>query len=173
MDNDCDGFVDNPCDDDGDGLTNEEEQGLGTDPNNPDTDNDGMGDGAEVDVGRNPLLNEGAVMVPIIALLLEDEDTDGDGILDPQDNCPDEANAGQADLDGDGIGNVCDSDIDGDGVPNVNDNCDYAVNPNQADQDGDGIGDACEVIIFDICDHFPFSPLCRPWRWWDWFRWRP
>ncbi len=45
-------------------------------------------------------------------------DTDGDGVCDDDDNCPDDANADQADLDGDGVGDVCDPDIDGDGLPN-------------------------------------------------------
>ena len=34
-------------DGDGDGLTDEEERGMGTDPNNPDTDDDGLGDRCE------------------------------------------------------------------------------------------------------------------------------
>lgn len=36
-------------------------------------------------------------------------DGDGDGIADDADNCPDAANADQADLDGDGAGDVCDA----------------------------------------------------------------
>jgi hypothetical protein len=36
-------------------------------------------------------------------------DTDGDGVPDSTDNCPTVANAGQADVDGDGLGNACDS----------------------------------------------------------------
>ena len=39
------------------------------------------------------------------------------------DNCPNTANADQADFDNDGIGDVCDDDIDGDGVLNADDTC--------------------------------------------------
>lgn len=42
-------------------------------------------------------------------------DTDEDGIVDPQDNCANDANADQTDSDGDGIGNVCDPTPNGDG----------------------------------------------------------
>lgn len=57
-------------DTDGDGLDDDEEISLGTDPNNPDTDGDNMNDGAEVASGRNPLLNEVALMVVVNSLLL-------------------------------------------------------------------------------------------------------
>jgi hypothetical protein len=40
---------------DGDGLTNEREDQLGTDPANPDTDGDGVLDGEEDDAGTDPL----------------------------------------------------------------------------------------------------------------------
>jgi hypothetical protein len=50
-------------------------------------------------------------------------DTDGDGVDDEDDNCPDDANADQADLDEDGLGDACDTDADGDGDLNTVD-CD-------------------------------------------------
>ena len=74
-------------------------------------------------------------------------DTDGDGIADNVDNCPNAANPDQADLDSDGIGDVCDDDIDGDGILNVDDNCPNAANPDQKDWDSDGIGDVCDADI--------------------------
>jgi hypothetical protein len=37
-----------------------------------------------------------------------EEDSDNDGIVDSEDNCPTDANADQADADADGIGDVCD-----------------------------------------------------------------
>ena len=57
------------CDNDidGDGLTNVQESALGTNPQNPDTDGDGLTDGIEVNTyATNPLL----------------VDTDGDGLTD-------------------------------------------------------------------------------------------
>ncbi len=71
-------------------------------------------------------------------------DADGDGVPDTSDNCPAVANAGQDDLDGDGLGNACDPDDDGDGVEDGPDNCPVVANAGQTDGDADGIGDACD-----------------------------
>lgn len=67
-------------DSDGDGLTDEEELQLGTDPGNPDTDGDGISDGVEVRLGAlgyDPLR-------PDVVPGCEDPtlDSDGDGLTD-------------------------------------------------------------------------------------------
>jgi hypothetical protein len=83
------------------------------------------------------------------------DDTDGDGIYDIVDNCPNVANADQADLDSDGTGDACDSDIDGDGVANATDNCVRVSNDDQSDVDGDGQGDACDSSWFSFGGYRP------------------
>lgn len=104
-----------PClalDNDGDGLTNGEEDALGTDRDNADSDGDGIPDGLEVGDPRSPT------------------DTDGDGI-------PDVFEAG--DTDGDGIPNSEDTDSDNDGIP---DSVEVGADPlNPVDTDNDGTPD--------------------------------
>jgi LmbE family N-acetylglucosaminyl deacetylase/regulation of enolase protein 1 (concanavalin A-like superfamily) len=82
------------ADDDGDGLANTVEIGLGTDPQLADTDSDGLSDGQEV----NQYLTD-----PLVA------DTDGDGMPDGYEVAngllPTIAD-GSGDSDGDGISNV-------------------------------------------------------------------
>ncbi len=77
----------------------------------------------------------------------EPVDTDGDGVNDDEDNCPEVDNPDQADSNGDGVGDACEhlpSDHDEDNVNDEIDNCPEVANPVQEDSDGDGIGDACD-----------------------------
>jgi hypothetical protein len=91
-------------------------------------------------------------------------DSDGDGEIDPLDNCPSDPNPNQADVDDDDIGDACDScpgdaanDFDDDGIcagsgfqpPKTgdSDNCASISNPNQINRDGDPYGDACDNCI--------------------------
>jgi hypothetical protein len=63
-------------------------------------------------------------------------DVDGDGYAHCVDNCPNVANADQADFDHDGIGDACDEDIDGDGVANEIDVCPGTVLPERVPTSG-------------------------------------
>ncbi|MEM1257818.1 MAG: BspA family leucine-rich repeat surface protein, partial [Bacteroidota bacterium] len=75
-----------------------------------------------------------------VTLVDDDTDSDGDGILDPSDNCPSIANADQLNTDGDSEGDVCDTDDDNDGTPDTDD--DFPLDENEdTDTDGDGTGD--------------------------------
>lgn len=79
---------------------------------------------------------QGGVLGDIISVqsgVLDDDDDDADGVEDVIDNCPDNANPGQANADGDAWGDVCDDDDDNDGVDDVDDNCPLDANPGQED----------------------------------------
>ncbi len=87
-------------------------------------------------------------------------DTDGDGVLDPYDNCINVANANQCDSDADGFGNRCDADLGpgtGNGATNAQDTTLFrsqlgqpSVAPtyNKADLNCNGVVNAQDTTIF-------------------------
>jgi len=113
-------------------------------------------------------------------LFYPEKDTDGDGIIDKNDNCIDTSNPDQGDVDGDGIGDVCDKDDDNDGLSDSDeagigtnpvdpdsdddgildgqDNCPLIANPNQTDEDKDGKGDACDSTNNNSSPSVPSVP---------------
>ncbi len=117
-------------DDDDDGLFNIIEEIYGTDPENPDTDGDGLTDYEEVYItGTDPLKY----------------DTDDNGINDADD-----------DSDNDGLSNKEEielgtdprnADTDGDGLSDYDELNKYNTDPLKADSDGDTLNDGDELVI--------------------------
>jgi uncharacterized protein YegL len=107
-------------------------------------------------------------------------DSDGDGIINACDNCPNTPNANQANSDNDTLGDACDNcptvtnqnqaNGDSDTLGDACDNCPTVTNQNQANGDGDTLGDACDNCPLitnqnqanadgdsrgDVCDNCP------------------
>ncbi|MEZ7516057.1 Ig-like domain-containing protein, partial [Flavobacterium frigidarium] len=167
---------------DNDGLINQEEDILGTDPLIPDTDNDGLTDGEEVTLGTDPL----------------NPDTDGDGVIDgtevddntnPLDGCDSieehvtvkqSINFLTTDCDGDGLPNgeeigvdpTNPRDTDGDGIPDYlepNNKSEKEINVNQLiTPNGDGFND---ILVIENLDLYPENSVRIYNRWgvlvWD------
>jgi sugar lactone lactonase YvrE len=76
----------------------------------------------------------------IVVIFIYFDDTDGDEVIDINDNCLNDPNPDQEDFDDDDVGNVCD-------------NCPEDYNPNQEDNDDDNIGDVCDYVCGDLDDN--------------------
>jgi MYXO-CTERM domain-containing protein len=79
-----------------------------------------------VDTGTDTTVDTGTDTAPGVF------DSDGDGVPDSRDNCPQVSNANQLNQDDDPQGDLCD-------------NCISTTNRNQSDLDGDGEGDVCDA----------------------------
>lgn len=100
--------------------------------------------------GTDPADENSSNNIKISSLISPVQDSDGDGVEDDADNCPDDANNSQSDNDGDGIGDACDDDDDNDTLTDdVED--ELGTDPEDADTDDDGLNDAE--------DPFPLDPL--------------
>lgn len=130
-------------DEDGDGLTNGEEETLGTDPLKADTDGDGLSDGDEVvKYHTDPLKT----------------DTDGDGLSDGDEVLQYHTDPLKVDTDGDGLSDGDEvlkyhtdpmkTDTDGDGLNDSEEVLKYHTDPLKVDTDGDGLSDGDEVMKY-------------------------
>ena len=176
----CDPLQKGPnCDADGDGLTNEEEAKKGTNPNNPDSDGDGVKDGEDdcptvpgKDKGCPEMDNSGAdsdkdglsdAMEKKMGTNPNNPDSDGDGLKDgeevfgkddpstkavasktsnPSDACDPLPTGADCDPDKDGLTNAEEGKLGTDGM-----------NP---DSDGDGINDKedhCPTVAGTVAAH--------------------
>jgi len=149
VDTDGDGVFDNrelrigtnplKADTDGDGLTDGQEvQEYGTNPLERDTDKDGWDDASEIEKGTNP----------------KAADSDGDGLNDPDEFTRHKTDPLRADTDGDELDDGAElrrgtnpllADTDGDGLNDGDEVNKYHTDPTRADTDGDALTDGVEV----------------------------
>jgi hypothetical protein len=131
-------------DSDDDGLSDGQEINFGPDACNPDVDNDGLEDGMEGAFGTG----------------ITDPDSDDDGMLDGEEvdaaagsGCP---NPLMSDSDGDTLNDgfetgaaldPCDADSDGDGLSDPDEINNHETDPTNPDTDGDNLDDGAEVTM--------------------------
>ncbi|MCC6793386.1 MAG: hypothetical protein IT336_17005 [Thermomicrobiales bacterium] len=156
------GPVDYP-DSDGDGLDDNTEAQIGTDPTSADTDQDGLSDGDEVNLyGSDPLSMDGdGDLLPDYNEVMQhgtnpmNPDSDGDSLND-HDELNYNTDPLNADSDGDGLldgielftypSDPLDTDSDDDGLLDGDEVNLYGSHPNNMDTDADGLPDYNEVM---------------------------
>ena len=94
-------------DQDSDQLSNADELAQGSDPFDPDTDDDGVGDATD-NCPLTPNSDQRDLFHPN-GIGDACDDPDNDGVFDDVDNCVNDPNADQLDADADGFGDVCDA----------------------------------------------------------------
>jgi len=151
VDSDCNGAVNNDClDSDDDGLPDYVEEEVGSDPLDPDTDDDGVRDGLEPDFGAD---TDGDGKVNVL-----DPDSDGDGLFDGTEM--------GFDCSGDGTdvgAGVCIPDADSGETmtdPLDVDTDDGSVSDGDEDTNKDGAVEPGERNPLDPSDDVPTTPGC-------------
>lgn len=139
-----------PVDTDKDGLSDDAETAMGTDPTKQDTDGDGFTDYFEVVSGQtDPLSSEDAP-----ADRVRSQERFEELFPSASTSAPPEPAPVQVDADGDGLTNQDEAkigtdpnnpDSDGDGLSDGQEVGVYQTNPLSADTDGDGFQDADEI----------------------------
>ena len=84
-------------------------------------------------------------------------DSDGDGVPDFNDGCPEDANKTEPGLCGCGLTDV---DGDSDGIPDCTDNCLVDTNADQLNSDEDEYGDACDTCPYDPDNDIDGDGVC-------------
>ena len=87
----------------------------------------------------------------LLAMHIDDTDTDSDDVPDSADNCSVASNADQLNTDGDAQGNACDADDDNDGISDIAELA-AGTNPLLTDTDGDGADDDVDAFPLDATE---------------------
>ena len=154
------------ADPDNDGLTNREEEQLGTDAKNSDTDGDGLRDGEEINKYKtSPLkadtdgdsLRDGDEIF-IYKTNPNSSDSDDDGLTDGEEVLTYHTDPLKTDTDGDGLSDGDEVrkyrtdplkvDTDGDGLSDYDEIMKYHTDPIKSDTDGDGLNDGDEILKY-------------------------
>lgn len=141
---------------DNDGLTNNYEESIGTDPKNPDTDGDNLWDGEEV---NGEYTQEGRQGYKAYKTDPLNPDTDGDGLSDYDESFTYDykTNPLLPDTDADGLRDNEESsyntnplvpDTDGDGLIDGKEVSEHKTKPDSKDTDEDGLNDGDEIMKY-------------------------